>query len=911
MVRHPQFYKFFVVFLTGLVFYFPFDIIHTLAISTTDQNYFFNPPSNVVFNQEIEGSHTEKIRTGDFLVRIGDKVITDLEDTKGPFSSEDMVVTIEVVDAVSDVRKQVEVHSEELRKSVQAIPPAARIISVQKDGASDRAGLQKGDLIISINDQAFPGIFEADEFMRRIKPGETAVYKVLRRMEPIECHVQLADFGIPFNMFFNWIGALLFLVPGLSMGLVWHRTKPSRRLAEAFILLGGFSLLLFLDFAGFDRATRSYVFFVRMVLGLAGITALIHARWYFPSERQYLTSKTWVLILPWIMAMAVVGTALFFYPQFGPFRLYYPISIGVLLAFPVILRFLFRKHKTIRDAKIGKQIRILDWMLMLSAMGMLFVDPLQFVTIGLFFAIPVLYVHTILKHGLFDIQFRLDKNIQYSIFLSISMLLVTVAGGFWIWFLAQLNLHLPRIYFTENTVEMVENGGSETTSLVFERIILILLTLLGYVVLRWAFKRIRFLLKKQFHRQGYDYKTAAQQLTEALFNRFNLKSLSKALAGKIAELMEVKHAGVLVFDGDELVMGERGLNLNLTEETSLSGLKLFLKTFHGTFSVDYLDGTIKKSFTRSGVQYITPIRSQNDPLGCLLIGPKRSDTCLDGEDFNFLKAASSQSAMAIENALLYHKLASQERMKHELEIARKVQLSSLPQRTPDLERFDLSADSIPALEVGGDYFDYLEVQEDKIHIIIGDVSGKGTSAAFYMSKIQGVFRALAFNHPGPMEMFLQANPIICRSMEKNSFVTALSLVLSSGSNTALFSRAGHVGLYHYSEKDSKTTIHQPSGMALGICDTPLFEEKLEEKSIEFGDGDIFVLISDGLSEAVNAKREDFGEYRITETITRLHGLSAGELKASILNEVQKFAGNSPQHDDQTLVVVKIRSGEAP
>jgi len=913
MAKKFSLYQVLIIGLGLIVVVFPADILRRLVTSTTDQNLFFHPFSNVLFSKDVSPLEGDLIRRGDFLIRIQDTTILNLDTIPANLLE---LVDVEVGDADSGVRRRVKVHSNELLESLEGIPPSARVIQVQEDGASDRGGLKVGDLIVSINGTGFESIFEADQIMRTIQPGEVAVYHVLRRLDPVDCHIQLADFGIPFSMFFNVLGGILFLIPGLVLGFMGHRLKPARRLSEAFLFFAGFMFLLVLNFSGFDGNTRTYVFFWRTYLGILAITTLIHARWYFPSERNYLTRRKWVLAGPWVlMVVAMVSPMVagrFFQGQFLV-RWLLPICLSLLVAFPVLVRFAYRKNKSARDRKVGLVIRILDYLLILSALVAFIWPPSAMICMGFLFMIPIVYTYTIFDQNLFGMEVQLDRNIQYTIFSTLNAVLVGVAGLLWFWYILNIDLNLPQIYFTENTIELVENEAANASSALFERILLTAVALLSFGILRWIFYSGARFLKRRYHRQGYDYKSAAQQLTDALFNRFNMTSLTKTLAGKLTELMEIRSAGVLVFDGEEIILGERGLRLRQGWHGSsesfdqvLQGLRQFLRTFHGTFSIDYLDAQLKKQFGQAGIQYISPIRSQNEPLGCLLIGPKRADTCLDAEDFNFLKAAAGQSAMAIENALLYHKLASQERMKHELEIARKVQLSSLPQQTPSIDRFDVSADSIPALEVGGDYFDFLEVTEDKIHLILADVSGKGTSAAFYMSKIQGVFRALAFNNLGPRKMLLQANPIIYNSMEKKSFVTALGLELDSRHNRARFSRAGHVGLYHYSSQTGQTTIHQPSGLAIGVCNTALFEDKLEEQELPFHDGDVFVLISDGLSEALNVRRQPFGEERIAEIISEQCSGSAGEVKAEILREIQEFSVNAPQHDDQTLVVVKVK-----
>jgi serine phosphatase RsbU (regulator of sigma subunit) len=893
-----------------IVLYFPLRVLHTLAISTTDQNLFSYPKSGVVLIKDLMTDDGVRFHPGDFLLLIGEEKCRTFEECLTRFPREDRIVSVEIADSISNIRKRISISSNDLRESITGIPPAARILSVQKDGASDRAGLRPGDLIVSINGQGFASIFEADALMRKIKPGETATYRILRRMKPMDINIQLANFGIPFTMILGAIGGFLFLIAGLFLGLSRPGIKTARRLSEAFLFLSGFAFLLLLDFSGIDTQSRIQVSLLRFVFGALGITLLIHVRWYFPSERRYFTRRKWIMFTPWIIALLSLISLLILAGKTPVFGLIQGVSfllLGCLFLFPGIIRLVYRKQKSLRDRELSKTIRYYDRALFITPIIIPFFRQGFYLLVVLYFLLPFIYGLTIARHHLFGLQIKLNKTTQYSFYNILVVILLLAAGLLWAGFLAHLSFHLPKVYLTSNAIELVEGVRNQAQALFFERVAIIFMALAGFILLRWIFKKTSFFLKKGFHRQGYDYRQAAQDLTDALFNRFNIKGLSKTLATKISELMEVQAAGVLIFNGSNTVIGEKGTRIQLNLEKDSAELKKTLRAFHSTFSIDYLEGSLKKSLIQSNIHFLCPVRNQNEPLGCILVGAKRSEACLNEEDFSFLKAAAGQSAIAMENAILYGQLASQERMKHELEIARRVQLSSLPQVIPVLPEFDIAADSIPALEVGGDYFDFLEVQDDQIHFMLADVSGKGTSAAFYMSKIQGIFRALAMNHLSPRELLLRANPIIFNSMEKSSFVTALGLELNAGTHTATFARAGHIGLYHYNAGTGVTEIYQPPGMALGICEGALFENNLSEKTISFDTGDVFALISDGLSEAMNTDRIPFGEEAIGTALTRLCSGSAGEIMAGIMEEIHRFTDATPQHDDQTLIIVKIRS----
>jgi serine phosphatase RsbU (regulator of sigma subunit) len=243
-------------------------------------------------------------------------------------------------------------------------------------------------------------------------------------------------------------------------------------------------------------------------------------------------------------------------------------------------------------------------------------------------------------------------------------------------------------------------------------------------------------------------------------------------------------------------------------------------------------------------------------------------------------------------------------MKHELEIARRIQLASLPQRTPEVAGLDVAGRSIPALEVGGDFFDYLNGREGHLTVVVGDVSGKGTSAALYMSKVQGILRSLHGFAPSLADMFIRTNRLLWNDMEKKSFITAVGATFDTTSHNLVFARAGHLPLYRFTALSRIVETVTPKGLGLGLENTGLFSNELEEKSMNFGAGDIILFVTDGITEARNAQKEEFGEERLLRILKDNASSTAGQLRDYILDEVHAFEGELTPHDDRTVVVVK-------
>ena len=259
----------------------------------------------------------------------------------------------------------------------------------------------------------------------------------------------------------------------------------------------------------------------------------------------------------------------------------------------------------------------------------------------------------------------------------------------------------------------------------------------------------------------------------------------------------------------------------------------------------------------------------------------------------------------LKKTLKAEELAEQERLKHELAIARRIQLESLPQETPAVRGLEISGISIPALEVGGDYFDYLNGNPTKLTVIVGDVSGKGTSAALYMSKVQGILRSLHAFGLSPRDLFIRANHLLCRDLEKRSFVTAMGATFDTDKHNLVLARAGHLPLFYFNGRTRKVEKITPRGLGLGLSPEDLFATELEERCISYSPGDVFVFVTDGITEGQQRTGDEYGEERLLKTLEKASSVSAVALRDRVIDEVKNFTGDASQHDDQTVVVVKV------
>lgn len=246
-----------------------------------------------------------------------------------------------------------------------------------------------------------------------------------------------------------------------------------------------------------------------------------------------------------------------------------------------------------------------------------------------------------------------------------------------------------------------------------------------------------------------------------------------------------------------------------------------------------------------------------------------------------------------------------ERLQREFDIARRVQFSFLPREKPKLKGIDLASICIPAMEVGGDYYDFMELDDHRLGVVIGDVSGKGISAAFHMTLTKGFLKSQAKSGLSPRKIMINLNELFYENVERGTFISMIYGIFDLKSRTFTFARAGHNPLIIQKGMDEKVEVLCPKGLALGLEKGTLFERVIEEYTIGIQSSDIFVFYTDGFSEAMNNKKEEFGEERLQNLVKRNLLPSAEHIINHIKTEIINFVGDAPQHDDMTMLVVKI------
>ncbi|MFQ5769045.1 MAG: PP2C family protein-serine/threonine phosphatase, partial [bacterium] len=257
-----------------------------------------------------------------------------------------------------------------------------------------------------------------------------------------------------------------------------------------------------------------------------------------------------------------------------------------------------------------------------------------------------------------------------------------------------------------------------------------------------------------------------------------------------------------------------------------------------------------------------------------------------------------------ENARLFEELLVKERFEQELKVAHDAQRKLLPKKMPRIPGLEIEAISITANEVGGDYYDFFEVG-NRLAIAVGDVSGKGAKAAFYMAELKGIIESLSNIYTSPKELMIQINQSLFRNLERTAFISLIYSIIDTKKKELVFTRAGHCPLLFCSEGNGESRYIEPPGLGLGLDYGKKFAEILSEQTITLKSGDVLIFYTDGVIEARDREYREFDEERLRKLVSKNFHLRASQIKELLVKEIQDFVGGAKSHDDLTLVVIKV------
>ena len=446
-------------------------------------------------------------------------------------------------------------------------------------------------------------------------------------------------------------------------------------------------------------------------------------------------------------------------------------------------------------------------------------------------------------------------------------------------------------------------------------------------ILAFLLRRVRSLafeaIDKKFFREHYETEAVLSDLSENVRTIVDEKQLFETVTRSISDALHISHSCVLVnTDGLLRPVVASGLAIPERAELSESGKIVSVIAESKEPPPVYFDRRDNWVHTTSehelltlralGAQLLLPLKSKDKILGLLCLGPKLSEEPFSKTDINLLRSVALQTGLALENsrltATVAQEVAQRERLNREIEIAREVQERLFPQRLPVVAGIDYGGACRPALGVGGDYYDFLSLPNGDLGIAIGDVSGKGIAAALLMASLQASLRGQAMTSTTDLaQLMSNVNHLVYEATPPNRYATFFYGQYSHKTRTFRYVNAGHNPPFVI-RNTSGGTLHvirlDTGGPVVGL----FLEAPYQQGTLTLEPGDVFVAFTDGISEAMNRADEEWGEEHLIPAAAAHSNKSAAEMIPQLIADADRFADGAPQHDDMTLVVMKM--GEA-
>jgi sigma-B regulation protein RsbU (phosphoserine phosphatase) len=513
------------------------------------------------------------------------------------------------------------------------------------------------------------------------------------------------------------------------------------------------------------------------------------------------------------------------------------------------------------------------------------------VFVGFFF--PASIAYSIVRHNLFDAGAIIRRTVGYTVVTAV------VVG---VYALVSLSL----------------NVIAERYPLAESRAFPILFTLGIILIFNPLRDRIQALVDRFFFRKEYDYGAVIEKVSRAITTLLDLGQVLRHLTQTFVEDMFINTTSVMLLNPAAaeyrvyLADGERKEEVagkffksNGPLMQIIEGEKKELTRYDVLEDPKYkaISQPCAQEFESVCASLMVPLVFQDRLIGVLNLGEKKSGKPYNRQDIDLLHAVANQGAVAIENARLFQENIEKQRMEEELNIARDLQKSMLPAGCPEITGFGIAASSASAREVGGDFYDFIDMGKDRFGLIVGDVTGKSVSGALVMSASRSVFRMLSEGQLGVADIMNRANKRFKKDIKGGMFVALLYAVLDGKSRVLSLCSAGQTQPIHFSARAGKAKLVETEGdrFPLGILE----EANYGETQVQLERGDSVVFYTDGIVEAMNEKGEILGFERLLEVVEGSGGTSADALLKEILNRVNEFAGGAAQHDDITIIVISM------
>ncbi len=787
---------------------------------------------------------------------------------------------------------------------------------VKENGVTWNAGIRNGDQLLSIDGVRLINNLVASRTLDRIQAGDYATYKILKNGKVLEVKIlvkKLINFsGLAFALLsFIW----------MIVGFVVVMAKTEGSTHMAFYKVGIAATL----FAMVDMLYRGqqvlnpifenvYLLFTVDTLWTLGGTffpfLLVRFFSLFPKELS-LVKKRWFNMLlsfgPYTIFAVVISLKIYFVYQRGNTKLYEGISnfISFLIGLGLIigLVFLFINYVKLKTKQERNAIFVILVSYLISVIaliytftlasrigGVIFNNPYYFTPVILIALLPIAFGYSIFRYSLMDVSEVVKNTIVYGA--------ATVA--------------LAGIYFL--ILYLIGQSVSAAIGTEYQGAIAGVVFVLFAVVFQSTKDKFQDYLTEKFYPEQFSFQSRLLTYSNEVASIVGQENILDSTLDMFVKSLRIKTFGLLLRNDGNVYKLARHQGIsntwfrlddkkNIIEkfllERSLIGMRPIIErqNFRAIWEDDADRLIVEDIFT------IIPLFIKQKVVGLLLFGLKQSGSRFSGKDSDLLISAANQVAVSIENARLYESETEKQKMEHDLENARRIQKTLLPKVFPKINGLDLSGKMIPAMHVGGDYFDLIKISDKKLFVVVGDVSGKGLSASFYMSKLQTMIRLYCIDGKLPREVLIDVNKNIFENIERGWFITVSLALFDLETKRITFCRAGHPGLIRI--RNGKCNTFKSGGMGVGLDKGELFNSSLEEQSLELLSNDFFFIYSDGVTELMNSENEFYGEDRLIRLLTDNSAKSCSVIENTLLNELTDFRDKVPQYDDITILTVKF------
>ncbi len=324
------------------------------------------------------------------------------------------------------------------------------------------------------------------------------------------------------------------------------------------------------------------------------------------------------------------------------------------------------------------------------------------------------------------------------------------------------------------------------------------------------------------------------------------------------------------------------------------------------FDEDDVDERLRIKVCDCWGMMIVPVMAENAVFGVLALANKLDRAAFTEEDVHLAGSMTEMAGITVSHILSFQEIQDKRRMDRQLKDAAVIQAHLLPQLVPRNEHFEIAVHYQPAFRLGGDYYDFINVDENHVGIVIADVSGKGTPAGLVMATTRSLFAAIAQGELSPAAVLRELNGHLLKLIPEEMFVSINYAILDTKSCDALWARAGHEPILFCSAGKAPVSLGEGHGMVVGMVEDDLFARMLKDEAYHLASGDIALFYTDGVTEAHNVDAEEFGARRLANALKTVTRMEADQAVDCIVHRVKRFMREEPAYDDMTLVLIKAR-----